>query len=222
MAFYFEKPDSFDFIAGQYMTVTLFNPPETDDEGNSRFLSIASAPHEKYLMFATRMRDTAFKRVLKNLPLGSEIKIDGPGGSFYLHKDASRSAIFLIGGIGITPVFSMLKNATYEKLPHRLFLFYSNKRPEDTAFLKELQNLEKENKNFKLVATMTETAKSKTLWQGETGFITKEMIQRYIKDLNSPIYYMSGPPKMVRAMRELLEKIGISEDNIKFEEFTGY
>ena len=47
MAFCFEKPDGFDFIAGQYMTVTLINPPETDDEGNSRFFSIASAPYEK-------------------------------------------------------------------------------------------------------------------------------------------------------------------------------
>ena len=79
MAFYLEKPKDFNFIAGQYMTVSLFNPPETDDEGDSRFLSVASAPYEKYLMVATRIRDTAFKRVLKNLPSGSEIKIAGPG-----------------------------------------------------------------------------------------------------------------------------------------------
>ena len=222
MAFYLEKPDSFNFIAGQYMTVTLINPPETDDEGNSRFLSIASAPHEKYLMFATRMRDTAFKRVLKNLPIGSEVKIDGPDGSFYLHKNVSKSAVFLIGGIGITPIFSMIKNAAYAKLPHKLFLFYSNKRPKDSAFLKDLQNLEKENPNFKLITTMTGIDNSKIPWQGEIGFINKEMIQKHIEDLFSPIYYMSGPPKMVKAMRELLEKIGISEDNIRFEEFTGY
>ena len=69
---------------------------------------------------------------------------------------------------------------------------------------------------------MTEMDNSKTPWQGETGFITKEMIREYIGDLNSPIYYMSGPPKMVKAMRELLEKNGISDDNIKFEEFSGY
>lgn len=218
MAFYLEKPDGFDFIAGQYMTVTLLNPPETDDEGNSRCLSIASAPREKHLMFATRMRDTAFKRTLKNLPMGSEIKIDGPEGLFYLHKDFSKPAVFLIGGIGITPVFSILKNAAYEKLPHKLFLFYSNKRPEDAAFLKELQNSEKENKNFKLIATMT----TPTPWQGETGFINKEMIQKHIGDLNSPIYYMSGPPAMVKAMRNLLKEIGVNNDNIKFEEFTGY
>ena len=222
MAFYLEKPKDFNFIAGQYMTVSLFNPPETDDEGDSRFLSVASAPYEKYLMVATRIRDTAFKRVLKNLPSGSEIKIAGPDGSFYLPQKSLQPIVFLIGGIGITPVFSILKQANYQKFPQQLFLFYSNKRPEDAAFLKELRNLETENKNFKLVTTMTEMDNSKTPWQGETGFITKEIIQKYIGDLNSPIYYMSGPPKMVKAMRELLEKNGISDDSIKFEEFSGY
>ena len=101
--------------------------------------------------------------------------------------------------------------------------------------------MEKENKNFKLIATMTAPTpcpdrnggegrspdqgvgkNSKMSWQGETGYITKEMIKKYIEDLNSPIYYMSGPPAIVKAMRELLEKIGVSEDNIRFEEFTGY
>lgn len=222
MAFYFEKSDGFEFIAGQHAIFTLINPPETDDESNSRFFSFINAPYEKYLMFATRMRDTAFKRVLKNLLVGSEIKIDGPYGSFYLHKDESRPAVFLIGGIGITPVFSILKHVAYEKLPHKLFLFYSNKRPEDATFLKELQNLEKENNNFKLVATMTGMKKSKSSWQGETGFINAEMLKKYLPEQNSPIYYMSGPPAMVKAMRDLLKKIGISDDSIKFEEFSGY
>ena len=181
MAFYFEKPDGFDFIAGQYVTVSLINPPETDNEGNSRFFSLITAPYENYLGVATRIRDTAFKRILKNLPLDSEVMITGPDGSFCLDKDASKPAVFLIGGIGITPVFSILKNAAYEKLPHQLFLFYSNKRPEDAAFLKELQNLGKENPNFKLIATMTEMENSKQAWRGETGFINKEMLQKYKK-----------------------------------------
>lgn len=222
MAFYFEKPKGFDFIAGQYITVSLFNPPETDNGGNSRFFSIASAPFENHLMFATRMRDTAFKRVLKNLLIESEVKIDGPDGSFCLHKDASRPAVFLIGGIGITPVFSILKNATKEKLPHKLFLFYSNKRPENAAFLEELQNLEKENLNFKLIATMTKMEKSVKNWQGETGFINKEMIKKCAGDLNSPIYYVSGPPIMVKVMIKILKEAKISDDNIKVEEFAGY
>lgn len=222
MAFYLERPEDFNFIAGQYMTVSLLNPPETDNEGNSRFFSIASAPNEKHLMFATRMRNTAFKRVLKNLPTGSEVKITGPSGSFFLQKEFSRPTIFLIGGIGITPVFSILKNITYEKLPHQLFLFYSNKRPEDAPFLKELKNLEKENQNFKLVATMTEMENSKRSWQGETDSINAGMIKKYINDLKSPIYYTAGPSSMVKAMKELLEKAGVQNNNIKFEEFSGY
>ncbi|MEK7142115.1 MAG: FAD-dependent oxidoreductase [Patescibacteria group bacterium] len=219
MAFYFEKPDGFEFTAGQYITVTLFNPTEKDDEGSSRFFSLLTAPYENYLGVATRMRDTAFKRVLKNLPITSKMQITGPFGSFFLHKDTSKPAVFLIGGIGITPIFSIIKNTTRNKTPHKLFLFYSNKKPNSAPFLKELQELEKENSNFKLIATMTSPTQE---WQGETGYINKEMIQKYVKDLGSPIYYMSGSPAMVKAMRELLGKTGVIDSNIKFEEFSGY
>jgi ferredoxin-NADP reductase len=94
MAFYFEKPEGFNFIAGQYMTVSLINPPETDAEGNSRFFSIVSAPNENRLMVATRMRDTALKRILKNLPVDSEITIDGPDGLFYLPEKPLQTIAF--------------------------------------------------------------------------------------------------------------------------------
>lgn len=222
MAFYLDKPFNFEFKAGQFIDVTLIDPLETDAEGNTRTLSIASAPHEPYLMVATRMRDTAFKRVIKDLPLGSELEIDGPFGSFTLHNDSSRPAVFLIGGIGITPVRSILLDATERKLSHRLYLFYSNRRPEDAAFLYELINLEKENSNYKFVGTMTEMEKSQRIWNGETGYINKEMISRYVHDLMSAIYYLAGPPAMVSAMRKLLNEIDIDDDNIKTEEFSGY
>jgi predicted ferric reductase len=94
MAFYFEKPAGFQFKPGQFANLTLLNPPETDAEGNVRTFSIASAPLEEDLMFATRMRDTAFKRVLKSMPLGTEITLGGPFGSFSLHSDASRPGSF--------------------------------------------------------------------------------------------------------------------------------
>lgn len=222
MAFYLDKPFNFEFKAGQFIDVTLIDPLETDAEGNTRTLSIASAPHEPYLMVATRMRDTAFKRVIKDLPLGSELEIDGPFGSFTLHNDSSRPAVFLIGGIGITPVRSILLDATERKLSHRLYLFYSNRRPEDAAFLYELINLEKENLNYKFIGTMTEMEKSQRIWNGETGYINKEMISRYVHDLMSAIYYLAGPPAMVSAMRKLLNEIYIDDDNIKTEEFSGY
>ncbi len=222
MAFYFDKPAGASFRAGQHLNMTLINPPETDTEGDGRTFSLASAPSEKDLMIATRMRDTAFKRVLKNLEIGSPVLIEPPHGSFILHSDALRPAVFLIGGIGITPVLSIIKDATERKLPHQLILLYSNRRPEDAAFLEELAALEKQNPHFRLIATMTEPEKSDEAWEEETGVIDRAMLERHLDDMQSNIYYLSGPPGLVAAMRKLLEDLGVNDDSIKTEEFSGY
>src|SRR5437660_2985305 len=180
MAFYFEKPSRFDFKPGQSADLTLSNPPETDAEGNTRTFSIASPPFENHLMFTTRMRDTAFKRSLMKVPLGTEVKIDPPTGSFTLHKNSAKAAVFLAGGIGITPFLSVVRQADHDRLPHKLYLFYSNRRPEDAPFLAILEDLEKTNPNFRLVATMTEMARSSREWKGETGLIDGEMVTRHV------------------------------------------
>jgi len=221
-AFFFEKPEGFTFRAGQHIEMKLINPPETDAEGNSRMFSLVNSPFEDSIVIATRMRDTAFKRVLGQIPIGGKVTVENPHGSFMLHNDSSKPAVFLIGGIGITPIFSMIKDATEKKLPHRLVLFYSNKRPEDAAFLQELEILARQNHNFKLIATLTESEKSKTTWNGETGHIDQAMLHKYVDDLQIPIYYISGPPVMVAAMRKLLTDSGVNEDNIRTEEFSGY
>jgi len=222
MAFHFEKPDGFQFKAGQYLNLALIDPPETDDEGSTRTFSIASAPEEDDLMVATRMRNTAFKRVLNQMPLEKELKISGPFGSFTLHRDESRPAVFLTGGIGVTPFRSIVASAARNKLPHRLFLFYSNRRPEDAAFLAELQQLEKENSKYKLIPTMTQMEKSGREWNGKTGYIDQTLLAEVISDLRAPIYYSAGPPEMVAAMRKMLEDIGVSDSDIRTEDFAGY
>ena len=222
MAFYFSKPSGFRHQAGQSLLLTLIDPPETDSEGNGRTFTIASAPHEPELMIATRMRDTAFKRVLKSAPIGLEVKIDGPNGEMVLHDDAARPAVFLAGGIGITPFIAMARHATKERLPHRLNLFYSNRRPEDAAFLPELQKMEQLHPNFHLIATMAEPEKSAHSWSGESGFIRRELLERHLPDRKCPIYYFAGPPQMTLAMQHMLADIGISEQNMRYEEFYGY
>jgi ferredoxin-NADP reductase len=95
MAFCFDKPASFKFTPGQFIDITLLNPRDTDSEGNARGFSIASAPYEDFIMVATRLRDTAFKRVLRSVPLGTEVKIEGPFGNLRLHNDKSRAAVVL-------------------------------------------------------------------------------------------------------------------------------
>ena len=123
MAFHFSMPAGFRHRAGQSLLLTLMDPPETDSEGNARTFTIASAPHEAELMIATRMRDTAFKRVLRAAPAGTPVTIDGPSGEMVLHDDAARPAVFLAGGIGITPFLAMARHAAHARLPHRIHLF---------------------------------------------------------------------------------------------------
>jgi ferredoxin-NADP reductase len=222
MAFHFAKPADFQFRAGQSVDLTLLNPPETDAEGNTRVFSLASAPFDTELMIAMRMRDTAFKRVLRKAALGIESKIEGPNGSFVLHRKAEKPAVFLAGGIGITPFLSIIRQATQDKAPHQLCLFYSNRRPEDAAFLDLLVEAAKQNPNFHLIATMTDMDTSHREWTGETGFINKNMLATHLPSLQGPIFYLAGPPAMVAAMRRMLTEAGVDEDDIRTEEFSGY
>ena len=215
MAFYFAKPTGFNFKAGQFTDVTLTDPPETDAEGNIRTFSIASPPFESELVFTTRMRDTAFKRSLKKVPLATEVQIGAAAGSFTLHKNSVKPAVFLAGGIGITPFLSIVRQADHDRLQHKISLFYSNRRPEDTAFLETLQTLGTTNPHFRLICTMTEMSKSKEKWKGETALIDKEMLLRHLNVLQGPIYYIAGPPAMVAAMRQTLISAGVEEDDIR-------
>lgn len=222
MAFHLEKPAGFVFKAGQFGDFTLLNPSETDAEGNIRGFSLASAPYEADLIFATRMRDTAFKRVLRTMEVGTEITLDAPYGSFTLHNNPKTPAVFLTGGIGVTPVRSIVLQAAHDSLPHKIFLFDSNRRPEDSAFLDELMNAQQQNPNYTFVGTMTEMEKSAQKWDSETGYINKAMLEKYVGDLTLPIYYLAGPASMVSAMRKTLNEAGVDDDNIRTEEFSGY
>lgn len=222
LGFRFYKPAGFTFKAGQFVEMALVDPPETDALGNTRAFSIASAPHEDGLIFATRMRDSAFKRALAAMNPGAVVRIDGPFGDLVLHNNPLRPAVLLAGGIGITPFRSIALRAAKENLPHQVFLFYSNRRPADAPFLEELRGLEAENPNYRFVATMTEPEMSQYPWPGETGRITADMLSRFLKGAVSPIYYIAGPPAMVSGLRAMLNSSGVDDDDIRTEEFAGY
>ena len=222
MSFHFAKPTGFKFTAGQAMNVSLIDPPETDGKGNSRTFSIVSAPHESELAIATRMRDTAFKRVLKANSAGGRVSVRGPAGTFTLDPGDARPAVFLAGGIGVTPFVSMLRDAVHTRLARDLWLFYSNRRPEDAAFLEELAALPKRHSRCHFVGTMVEMDKSSRPWNGETGFLDRAMLQRHLKGLAANVYYVAGPPGLVEAMQKMLVAAGVAEEAIHTDEFFGY
>lgn len=222
MAFHFDKPAQFVFAPGQFVDLTLLQPSETDAAGNTRTFSIASAPQESTLTVATRLRDTAFKLELQRIPIGASLRMEGPFGKFVLHPDQTRPAVFLAGGIGITPFRSMVVHAALQRSPQRLVLFYSNRRPEDAAFLEELQALQETNPRYTFVGTMTEPEKSSLVWQGETGYINAALLAKHLVNVDKPIYYVVGPPGMVGALRTMLKDAHIDDSDIRTEKFAGY
>ena len=223
MAFVFDTsppaggPD-FTFRSGQYVEIGLDKPPYTDEKKNHREFSITSSPADKgILMVATRLGSpsrpiSAFKKSMTEVPLGTEFKAEGPYGNFTLHENPAKKAVFIAGGIGITPVRSIVKDATERKLPHKIALIYSNRNPDSAAFLEDLQKWEKANPNLKLFAKMTD----------QTGHVDESYIKSSAGELADSVFYIVGPPGMVAAMTKILEKLKISRDDMRFEEFTGY
>lgn len=223
MAFHFTRPEGFSFIAGQALDLIIGDDSSAASVRDVRHtFSIVSAPHEPELVIATRMRDSPYKKTLKALSPGEQVHIEGPFGSLVLDGDAGRSAVLLAGGIGITPFVSMLRDELYRSSGRELLLLYSNRRPEDAAFLDELQQLERSGLNFRMIATMTQMADSTRKWSGPTGYLEAGQIRRYCADLNQPVYYLCGPPMLVETLYELLEEAGVDAGDVRVEGFGGY
>jgi ferredoxin-NADP reductase len=156
-AFTFELQEQFTFEAGQTCDVTIPAGPYQDEKGSSRTFSIASSPMDApRIVVATRLTGSAFKRSLVEAGAGLEVGIDGPFGSFVMHKNVARPAVFFAGGIGITPFRSIIKDATERGLSHRMTLFYSNRTAEGSAFLSDFEAWQAANPNFRLVASVDE------------------------------------------------------------------
>lgn len=215
----FEKPPGFHYVAGQYGGFTLINPPFTDQGGNTRRFSLVSSPNETHLAIVTRIQPSAYKKNLEQLAVRSEIKFAGPTGNFVLHADTNTPTIFIAGGMGIAPFYSMIKDVLSQGQTREMILFYGNQQLADTAYYNELSTLSKLHPHFKFITTL---ANPEPDWAGETGFITDELVMKHAPQWEQSIFYVCGGPGMVNAMKVMLDEMGIKEDQVKVEDFPGY
>lgn len=220
VAFVFEKPKDFSFQAGQYVVMTIPNLTFPDNRRGIRSLSIASAPYENELVFAMRITDSGFKQTLNTMEMGGEVTITQAIGHFTLEKDSDRPVVFLIGGIGITPARSILRQAVYDKDRREFCLFYSNRRPEDASFANELQDFPE--LNYKCIDTLTKHDSGELCeWQEESGYICDAMLSKHLADVKKPMYYIVGSPTFAGAMKTMLNALGVADADIKQDPFTG-
>jgi ferredoxin-NADP reductase len=208
-----------DFEPGQYFWVTLPDPPYDDERGNRRHITVATSPTERGVLgLATRLRDSAFKRSLAELEVGDPVEVEEPKGSFVLPEDTGRRYVFVAGGIGITVFRSMLRYIADKSLPYDVTLLYSNRDVAGTAFLDELRELERQN-GLRLVLTMTQDPE----WEGEGRHMNEAFFEEYLGgDLNEYTYLVAGPPPMVSGIVKTLHGLGVAEENVIPEQFSGY
>ena len=198
---------SFSFTPGQYIWIILDDFKYPDKRGNRRAFSIVSKFQGKdnqiHCLF--RKSDSGFKKSLMGMPIGSAIRIEGPFGFCTLPQDETVPTVFLAGGVGISSVFTMIGHATVNKSPRKIILIYANSNLKRAPYIKELENFQRENKNFILVQHI--------------GELNREIILNNTKDLVNPTWYIFGPKFMIYELAKMLIKNNIPLHNIKTEEF---
>ncbi len=209
-SFVLEKPKKFEYDPGQHGFIEI-------SANNGKPFSLVSSPHEKIIEFATIIRDKSkWKQALDKKKVGDELILSGPYGMFK-YEDSETDIAFIAGGIGITPFIGILRYLNFKKLPTKIILLYSNKTENRTAFENELDLLEEKNSNLKIVYTMTEQED----YDGEKGRIDEEFIRKHVKNPERKVWYVAGPPLMVKAMNDLLKK-EFNVKKIKLDIFAGY
>jgi ferredoxin-NADP reductase len=209
-----------DFEAGQYFWVELLDPPYNDEKGPRRHITVVTSPNERGVLgLCTRLRDSAFKRSLAELPIGAEVDVEQPKGDFTLPEDTDRHYVFIAGGIGITVFRCMLRSIAEDQLAYRVTLVYSNRDRESAAFLDELAELEQAIPNLEVVLTMTDDPS----WDGESRRIDADLLRDHLGDeLQSLRYMIAGPPAMVEGVAGTLTAAGVPEEQIHAGKFSGY
>jgi ferredoxin-NADP reductase len=209
-----------DFKPGQYFFVTLPDIGHQDEKGLRRHISVVTSANEKgTLGLATRMRDSAFKQTLRELPVGTNVEVEPPKGDFALPDETKRPLVFVAGGIGITVFRSMLLYIREEGLAHRVTLVYSNRDRESTAFLDELQELEQQIPDFRLILTMTEDPG----WEGEKRMVDAQFFKDHLEgDLDGYTFLVAGPPAMTEGVEKALGEAGVQDANVIAESYSGY
>lgn len=193
-----------------------------DPWGAARTFSLSSSPTEKDEISVTcKISDTPFKQALSRLTPETEVDVYGPLGMFLF--DASRPAVFLAGGIGITPFRGMIRYAVDSGAAVDLRLLYSARVPEELVFADELAALARSSGRLQVFPSVTRPKESTTTWDGRTGRIDPDWIAQVAKSLDRPKYYVAGLPEMVATVVPWLAgPLGVPEDDIDYEVFRGF
>ncbi len=206
----FSRPDGYGFRAGQWFRLHL----RTAEGDEAKTFSHCGAPGDPDIVMTTRLSDSAFKRALAQLEPGARVEISASGGRLALPEGASR-VCFLVGGVGITPVRSLLRHAEQTgRTFDDALLLYGNRDERCAPFAEEFAAMGPIGVRVVLVYEHPSVE-----WVGERGFITAETVRRHVGRVDDSVFLVAGPPVMVEAMERVLDVVGVESGRRIVERF---
>ncbi len=207
------RPSGFDFTAGQFVAVRI----QIDGKPHVRCYSISSAPEARgYLEISVRRQGLVSRTLHATLRTGSQLAINRPAGQFVYPSRDDRPLALIAGGIGITPLLSMLRHAVTCEPTRPVVLLYSARREEDVAFLSELRVVAERHPQVRVGLTLTQSA-GPTPWR--QGRIDAAMISQYVGDPAHTVFCLCGPAPMLTDLRAVLQGMHVPDGQIRFEQF---
>jgi len=215
--FYFRSAKPLRYTAGQFIELTIAHS-QPDDRGIKRWFTLSSSPTQKLLTITTKYagddQTSTFKKALFGLKTGDGVDISEPMGDFVLPRDSSVPLIFVAGGIGITPMHSMLQWLADSGEKRRLRFMYGVQTEGEIIFQ---ETLAKADQHTTIVVSQPSDA-----WGGERGRLTAEMILGVETPSADTLVYLSGPEGMIEALRRDLQQHGVKPRQIVTDLFPGY
>jgi ferredoxin-NADP reductase len=213
-SFFFERPEAYRFAAGQYFTLTL----RTEDGDQTKSFSHCDSPGDERSQLTTRLTGSAFKNALEALVPGDPVAVAGPFGSLTVPEGVTKAA-FLVGGVGITPARSILRDSVQRGTGLTALVFDGNLDEGCIPFNEEFKRFEDEVPSVRFVHVLERPGQA---WTGERGFITAETVRRHCDPLDGWHWFVAGPPAMTKAMELVIAALRLPADRVSREPFSGY
>lgn len=202
---------AFPFTAGQFLSLTLINPPYTDERGNSRKFGFTNSPTVQDLVsIMTKVGVSALKKSLLELPVGTEVEIGEVDGHNHLPADINQKFTWIADAIGVAPFMSIAREMKAKALQNKVTLIYVCKNQEEAVFIQELETYAKENSKFKFTPVIS-----------DANIISSDTIKS-LADFQNSLFVITGEQNFVIPVFKTLRDAGAEAKNISMEIFTGY
>jgi predicted ferric reductase len=205
------------FMPGQFAWLTAWSSPFSEREHPFSFSSSSEQGGE--LSFTVKELGD-FTRRVKELQPGMQVYLDGPFGAFSVDRHPhAQGFVFIAGGVGITPIMSMLRSLADRGETRRLLLIYANKDWENVIYREELEQLS-QRLDLQVVHVLEKAPEG---WQGEVGFVNRDILERYLPanlPRNNQEIFICGPEPMMNAVEKQLVEMGVWVGDFHSERFN--